>query len=804
MLPVIDLRGSDRDPGALLPRAPLGVVAAARSAVRALVEDVAARGDQAVAEAARHFDGVDTPPARWRATPEELAAAARAMDPGLRRALEDATGRVRAFHRAQLPAPVRFSAGSGVRLQQRFEPLARAGVYVPGGRGAYPSSVVMNVVPAQAAGVEEVALATPPGPGGRGHPAVLGAAALLGVEEVWLLGGAQAVAALALGTATVPPVDSVTGPGNLYVSLAKQEVAHRVRTDGFAGPTEVCVLADASADPRHVACDLVAQAEHDPLAACLLVTDDPALWRAVEPLLAEEVAAATHRDRVARALAGQSAVVLCDDRAAMLRVVEAYAPEHLELLVAGARELAGQVRGAGAVFVGEWTPVALGDYAAGTNHVLPTAGTARFAGGLSTLDFLRPVQVAEFGRDALAAAAPTVAALARAEDLPAHGRAVQVRLDGAAPHAGGHPAAPDLVRVRDDLAGLTPYGAPQLDVPVRLNTNETPYPVPAAVLDDLADAVRGLELHRYPDREAAALRAALAAHAGHRPAGTWAANGSNELLQQLLLAYAGAGRSALVVEPSYAMHGLIARATGTRLRTVVRPREAEMAPAAAAQVVAEAGADLTFWCSPNNPTGEAATPELLAAVCEAAPGLVVVDEAYGEFGAAHAAALLGRFPNLVVTRTFSKAFRLAGLRLGYLLADPALVDGLRLVRLPYHLSALTQAVGLRALAHAAELGAHVAVIRQERQRLAAELGRLPGVRVLPSDANFLCFSLPLPPRQVWAALLDRGVLVRDVSAYPTLERHLRVTVGTPAEDDAFLGALAEVLAGAPAEPGRRR
>jgi histidinol-phosphate aminotransferase len=270
------------------------------------------------------------------------------------------------------------------------------------------------------------------------------------------------------------------------------------------------------------------------------------------------------------------------------------------------------------------------------------------------------------------------------------------------------------------------------------------------------------------------------------------------------MAYAGPGRSALVVEPSYAMHGLIARATGTRLRTVVRPREAEMAPAAAAQVVAEAGADLTFWCSPNNPTGEAATPELLAAVCEAAPGLVVVDEAYGEFGAAHAAALLGRFPNLVVTRTFSKAFRLAGLRLGYLLADPVVVDGLRLVRLPYHLSALTQAVGLRALAHAAELGAHVAVIRQERQRLAAELGRLPGVRVLPSDANFLCFSLPLPPRQVWAALLDRGVLVRDVSGYPTLERHLRVTVGTPAEDDAFLGALAEVLAGAPAEPGRRR
>ena len=348
-------------------------------------------------------------------------------------------------------------------------------------------------------------------------------------------------------------------------------------------------------------------------------------------------------------------------------------------------------------------------------------------------------------------------------------------------------------------------------MPVRLNTNETPYPVPAAVLDDLAEAVRGLELHRYPDREAGELRAALARHAGHHSEGTWAANGSNELLQQLLLAYAGPGRSALVVEPSYAMHGLIARATGTRLRTAVRSRETPIAPDDAAAIVADAGADLTFWCSPNNPTGEAATAELLAAVCAAAPGLVVVDEAYGEFGAAHAATLLARFPNLVVTRTFSKAFRLAGLRLGYLLADPAVVDGLRLVRLPYHLSAVTQAVARPAPAAVRTTGAPgaaevraAAQVRQERERLAAALGHLPGVRVLPSDANFLCFSPPLPPRQVWTALLDRGVLVRDVSGYPTLGRHLRVTVGTPAEDDAFLAALAEVLAGASAAGLGRR
>ncbi|HZD72676.1 MAG TPA: histidinol-phosphate transaminase [Actinomycetota bacterium] len=350
------------------------------------------------------------------------------------------------------------------------------------------------------------------------------------------------------------------------------------------------------------------------------------------------------------------------------------------------------------------------------------------------------------------------------------------------------------VRVRDDLADLTPYGAPQLDVPVRLSANETSYPVPAAVLDDIAGALRGLELHRYPDREAVELREGLALHAGHGVEGTWAANGSNEVLQQLLLAFAGPGRSVLVVEPTYAMHSLIARATGTAVIARVQPRDLPITADMASDLVGEAGADVTFWCSPNNPTGEASSRETVAAVCRAAPGLVVVDEAYGEFGRSHAADLLVSFPNLVVTRTFSKAFRMAGLRLGYLLADPTVVDGLRLVRLPYHLSALTQAAALRALAHVGELMDHIAVTQRERERVAARLSAVPEVEVMASDANFLCFSTPVPPKRLWRALLDRGILVRDVSGYPTLDRHLRVSIGTPAENDAFLQALEAELA----------
>jgi hypothetical protein len=348
------------------------------------------------------------------------------------------------------------------------------------------------------------------------------------------------------------------------VALAKREVAGRVRTDGFAGPTEVAVLADATADPLLVAVDLVAQAEHDPLAACLLVTDDADLWKAVEPLLAREVAAAAHRDRVEAAFAGQSAVVLCDDRAAMLAVAEAFAPEHLELLVADpASWPAGSATPARCSSApGPRSPSA-------TTPPAPTTSPDRRHGPVRLRavhlrlpadragGHLRPRRPGR-GR-------PDRGRPERRRGPPGPRPAVAARLadPGRDDERLGARHAAGRVRVRDDLAGMSRTGRPQLDVPVRLNTNETPYAVPAEVLDDLAETVRGLELHRYPDREATELREALALHAGHGFEGTWAANGSNEVLQQLLLAFAGPGRTALVVEPTYAMHSLLARATGT-------------------------------------------------------------------------------------------------------------------------------------------------------------------------------------------------------------------------------------------------
>jgi len=411
----------------VLPRARLDT-GAALDAVRPVCEDVRQRGAPAVREQTRRFDGVDLATTRVRR--QALADALAGLDPDVRAALQEAARRARVVHEAQLPSDVVTKVADGATVTERYVPVGRAGVYVPGGLVVYPSSVVMNVIPAQVAGVAEIAVASPPRPerGGLPHPSVLAACALLGITEVHAVGGAQAIAMLGYGTADCAPVDVISGPGNVYVAAAKRLLAGRVGTDAEAGPTEIAIIADRSADPAFVAADLVAQAEHDPLAACLLITTDPGLADRTDAELATQVASARHRERVEAALDGQSACVLVDDADAALADADAWAPEHLEIQAERAAELAGRVRNAGAVFVGPYSPVSLGDYLAGSNHVLPTGGTARHSAGLSVLTFLRGIHVVEYDAAALAAVAPHIDALGGAEDLAAHVRAVRARL----------------------------------------------------------------------------------------------------------------------------------------------------------------------------------------------------------------------------------------------------------------------------------------------------------------------------------------------------------------------------------------
>jgi histidinol dehydrogenase len=423
----IDLRGSTADPRRLLPRAAIDV-AAATEAMRPIVEAVREHGADAVRAATRKFDGVELE--HLRVPVEALGRAADALDPDVRAALLESIGRARQVHADQRRTDVTTSVVPGGTVTQRWVPVTRVGLYVPGGLAPLASSVVMNVVPAQTAGVEGIAVSSPPQRDtGLPHPTILAACSLLGIDEVYAVGGGQAIAMLGYGVpGECEPVDMITGPGNVWVTAAKRLLRGTVGIDAEAGPTEIAILADDTADPVHVAADLISQAEHDPMAASVLVTASEQLADSVEKELATRVAATKHSERVTTALTGpQSAVVLVDDIAQGLTVVDAYAAEHLEIQTRDARSVAERVRNAGAIFVGAWSPVSLGDYCAGSNHVLPTGGCARHQSGLSVQTFLRGVQLIEYDEVALREVAGHVVALAHAEDLPAHGEAVTAR-----------------------------------------------------------------------------------------------------------------------------------------------------------------------------------------------------------------------------------------------------------------------------------------------------------------------------------------------------------------------------------------
>lgn len=432
MMRTLDLRGhvlSAADLLALVPRASSDVDSAVET-VDVLIQDVRDRGSAALLDQAERFDRVR--PAAIRVPVEQLRAAEAALDPAVRAALELAIDRVRRTSAAQVPAELTTEVAPGARIVQRWQPVARVGLYVPGGKAVYPSSVVMNVVAAQVAGVRSIALASPPQAefGGSVHPTILGAAALLGVDEVYAMGGAGAIGALAYGVADLDlePVQVITGPGNLFVATAKRAVKGVVGIDSEAGPTEILIIADATARADYVVADLISQAEHDELAGSVLVTDDPDLAHAVQQALPAAVATTRHRERVKAALDGaQSTIVLVDDLIQAARFSNAYGPEHLEVHVADPHALLPLLESAGAIFVGDHTPVSLGDYVAGSNHVLPTGGQARFASGLGAYTFLRPQQIVEYSRDALAEVAAHVGALSDAEQLPAHGDAVRAR-----------------------------------------------------------------------------------------------------------------------------------------------------------------------------------------------------------------------------------------------------------------------------------------------------------------------------------------------------------------------------------------
>ena len=718
---------------------------------------------------------------------EVLAAAAAKVAPQVREAIATAAGHIRAFHEAQLPREIVVETAPGVRCIQRPVPVGRVGLYIPGGTAPLFSTVLMLAIPAAIAGCPEVILCTPAGADGNIAPEVLYAASYCGIRRVFCLGGAQAVAAMAYGTRTVPKVDKIFGPGNRYVTTAKQRVAgSTVAIDMPAGPSEVMVIADEQAQPAFVAADLLSQAEHGADSQVMLVCPSRQKAEAVVAEVERQRALLPRADFAAKALENSRAVIL-DQLDDIVAFADTYAPEHL---IVNTREpwiIADRVRAAGSVFVGAWTPESAGDYASGTNHTLPTSGWARSFSGVNLDSFLRKMTLQEISREGLQGLAPTITAMADAEGLDAHARAVTTRLAAAGEQTSGSFAEtrvsssegiPSVVNlVRENIAQLAPYSTARDEysgpVGIFLDANESPYPT---------------GWNRYPDPHQKLLKERISAIKGVPVQSIFLGNGSDEAIDLVFRVFCTPGRDNVVaIAPSYGMYSVAAATNDISLHTVLLGENFSLSAEAIAAAT-DSRSKVLFLCSPNNPSGNAFPQEQLIEVIRRFPGMVVVDEAYADFSAKGSLLpRLAELPNLIVLQTFSKAYGLAGLRLGLAYANPYVIRLMSQVKYPYNINQSTQLLAMKALE--TPIDSYVKEILAQRKRLSEELPKLPCVRkVWPSDANFLLVEFS-DADKAYAHLLADGIIVRNRSRVPLCAGCLRLTVGLPAENDRLLASL---------------
>ncbi|MEX2609977.1 MAG: histidinol dehydrogenase [Gemmatimonadota bacterium] len=767
---------------------------AVAEAVAALVADVRSRGDAALREQAARFDGValealEVPREAWDRALAEL-------DPAVRNALQQAADAIAGFHTAQLPAPLEVELRPGVRLGRRAEPLRAVGVYAPGGRASYPSSVLMGVVPARVAGVAEVVVCSPPGPDGRPPAAVMAACAIGGADRLFALGGAGAVAALALGTASVPRVDKIVGPGNAYVTEAKRQLTGTVAIDCPAGPSEVLIVADDGADAELLAAELIAQAEHDPDAAAVLLSTSADVLAATREALTRLLDGQPRAAIVTEALAARGGLLLADSLDEAYAFATRYAPEHLLLMVADPRAGLARVRSAGTVFLGAGSSVAFGDYLTGANHVLPTAGLARAYAGLSAADFLRWTTYQEVSDDAAASLAAPTATLADAEGLPGHALAARLRARGAAPNEdarGGAGAGTSLETVpfRGAYAGIELYEPGRVPTAVDLSDNTNLWglhPLVAELFAALpADAVT-----RYPTVWARRLKEVAAAAFEVAPENVATGCGSDDLIDSAVRAFCEPGQAVAFPEPTFGVVSTFARMNAARPVAVPLGADFALDPAA----LLATGAALTYICRPNNPTGTRFERAAVERVLAEARGVVLVDEAYADFAPDSLLADIVASRRGLVLRTLSKACGLAGLRVGLAVGPAPLIRELEKSRGPYKVGGVAEAAAVRVLSEGMDwVRARVEDARRARTELAAALAER-GLGTWPSEANFVLVAVPAawPSAAALAsALRAAGVAVRAFEALPGAGNALRVTVGPPGMMARFLDALDGVL-----------
>lgn len=764
-------------------------------------------GDAALRELTGRLDGADLEDP-WVSAGERDSAS---VEPGLEKALETAAASIGRYHAEQrnaLRQERRVRTSPGVTAWRRWQPIERAGGYVPGGRAAYASSVLMLAVPARLAGVDELIIATPPEPNGCISPAVLVAARIGGVDRVLKAGGAQAIAALAFGTESIPAVDKIFGAGNAWVTAAKRAVSSRTAIDLPAGPSECIILSDGSADADLVALDLLAQSEHGPDSVALVVSDSASLLDAVAaaiPRLAIDLATG---ERAVATIAAHGGSVLVADLATGIEVVNAVAAEHVSLQCDGADALAGEVRNAGAIFIGPWSPIAGGDYATGTNHILPTGSAARAWSGVGVESFGRWIEVQRLSAAGARGISPTVEAIAAAEGLPAHAASVRARADRA-DGAGDRDDVTDLFRRPEPVL---PYPAEPSDEELAAVAGIEASMVVRADMNTLgggalsaASALNRLDAQRvveYGDLAYVRLRAALGERLGVDPLRIVPGAGADELIRLVTTQAVGSGDAVVIPTPTFAMFAVEARLAGARVVELPRAEPARRrSPGEIRELAERAAARLVWLCTPNNPTGDTFSLEEIRSLAEGLPALVCVDEVYLEFaedgaGAApnstSAIRLQNELPNVLVLRSLSKSHAMAGARVGYLVVADALADRFDDVRLPLSIAAPSEAIALAALAIDDEARARRLAVVAARDRLSEHLIGL-GCEVLASVTNAVAFRPTIDAAVVDAGLLARGVAVRRYETGP-MAGWLRATARLAPEEARLLAALQEVLA----------
>ena len=812
------------------------------TAVSGILADIRARGDEALLDYTRRFDRVPaTQAADLRLTKADLQAALDSLPASERTALERAAERIRRYHEHQRAASWMYTEADGTRLGQRVLPLDRVGLYVPGGKAAYPSSVLMNAIPARVAGVPELVMVVPT-PDGVRNPAVLAAACLAGIEEVYTIGGAQAVAALAYGTPMIRPVDKIVGPGNAYVAEAKRRVFGTVGIDMIAGPSEILVVSDGSVPPDWVAVDLFSQAEHDEMAQSILISTDAAFLDAVAESVARLLPAQPRQAVIGRSLADRGALIRVDTLEQAAGLVNQVAPEHLELAVRDVDGLMAHIRHAGAIFMGRWGCEALGDYCAGPSHVLPTMRTARFSSPLGVYDFQKRSSLIEPSAEGADHLAKVAATLARTEGLEAHAQSAEFRLASRQADAPGAvvpitqqpamatQAAVRVARhVRPDVQAMHAYGVPDATDAIKLDAMENPFRLPQALQAELGRTLAALAINRYPSGTTyRALKQAIAVQDGLLGADAQPdvsrlvlGNGSDELISLLCQLVAQPGAVVMAPAPSFVMYEMSAKLAGASFVPVPLQADFSLDLPAMLQAIETYRPALVFLAYPNNPTGNLFDTAAVQAILRATDGLVVLDEAYAPFaGGASWMSQLDAWPNLAVMRTCSK-WGLAGARLGYLAAQPVWTEPLDRIRPPYNISVLDAEATRFALQHFEVFAQQTAALCEARTTLAVRLQALVGSQgslgangldtVYPSAANFVLVRVadtvagatptaqPSRASRVATAMRERGVLIKDASRmHPLLANCLRLTVGAPAENEAMLAALTEALQAIPA------